>query len=72
MCIRERKISVCNINRLEHKSVVNVEELAERLRRVINILLTVSYTHLRPHETVLDPVSRLLLEKKKQPHQQNQ
>ncbi len=26
---------------------------------------TVSYTHLRPHETVLDLVCRLLLEKKK-------
>ena len=34
---------------------------------------TVSYTHLRAHETVLDLVCRLLLEKKKnnntQPHQ---
>ena len=27
---------------------------------------TVSYTHLRAHETVLDLVCRLLLEKKKQ------
>ena len=27
----------------------------------------VSYTHLRAHETVLDIVCRLLLEKKKQP-----
>ena len=30
---------------------------------------TVSYTHLRAHETVLDLVCRLLLEKKKQPRQ---
>ena len=30
---------------------------------------TVSYTHLRAHETVLDLVCRLLLEKKKQKHQ---
>ena len=30
-----------------------------------NGLLTVSYTHLRAHETVLDIVCRLLLEKKK-------
>ena len=29
----------------------------------------VSYTHLRAHETVLDLVCRLLLEKKKQQHQ---
>ena len=28
-------------------------------------LVTVSYTHLRAHETVLDLVCRLLLEKKK-------
>ena len=30
------------------------------------IRVTVSYTHLRAHETVLDLVCRLLLEKKKQ------
>ena len=30
----------------------------------------VSYTHLRAHETVLDLVCRLLLEKKKTKHQQ--
>ena len=32
----------------------------------INLLTPVSYTHLRAHETVLDLVCRLLLEKKKQ------
>ena len=31
--------------------------------------LAVSYTHLRAHETVLDLVCRLLLEKKKQDQQ---
>ena len=31
----------------------------------------VSYTHLRAHETVLDLVCRLLLEKKKQQHSAN-
>ena len=30
---------------------------------------SVSYTHLRAHETVLDLVCRLLLEKKKHKHQ---
>ena len=30
-----------------------------------NCLFSVSYTHLRAHETVLDLVCRLLLEKKK-------
>ena len=31
------------------------------------LVITVSYTHLRAHETVLDLVCRLLLEKKKTP-----
>ena len=30
-----------------------------------DVIMTVSYTHLRAHETVLDLVCRLLLEKKK-------
>ena len=33
-----------------------------------NGVLAVSYTHLRAHETVLDLVCRLLLEKKKKKH----
>ena len=36
------------------------------LNAVSNYIRTVSYTHLRAHETVLDLVCRLLLEKKKQ------
>ena len=32
---------------------------------LLNGTVTVSYTHLRAHETVLDLVCRLLLEKKK-------
>ena len=31
----------------------------------LHLLVAVSYTHLRAHETVLDLVCRLLLEKKK-------
>ena len=34
---------------------------------VVHTIQTVSYTHLRAHETVLDLVCRLLLEKKKPP-----
>ena len=34
-------------------------------------LHTVSYTHLRAHETVLDLVCRLLLEKKKKKKKEN-
>ena len=33
--------------------------------KIFNCALAVSYTHLRAHETVLDLVCRLLLEKKK-------
>ena len=33
----------------------------------LSFVKPVSYTHLRAHETVLDLVCRLLLEKKKQP-----
>mgnify|MGYP003380231618 CR=1 FL=1 len=36
------------------------------LNATINAINAVSYTHLRAHETVLDLVCRLLLEKKKQ------
>src|SRR5665811_398575 len=43
------------------------EFLAEHaLDRALNSVSPVSYTHLRAHETVLDLVCRLLLEKKKQ------
>ena len=39
---------------------------AERMECVLeNALVPVSYTHLRAHETVLDLVCRLLLEKNK-------
>ena len=34
-------------------------------RELVSTIWTVSYTHLRAHETVLDLVCRLLLEKKK-------
>ena len=44
-----------------------VEEVAKLIsgEKVTNASLPVSYTHLRAHETVLDIVCRLLLEKKK-------
>ena len=44
----------------ERESSVNLERVARGVR-----LVTVSYTHLRAHETVLDIVCRLLLEKNK-------
>ena len=39
--------------------------LQEAMREIQVMSGTVSYTHLRAHETVLDLVCRLLLEKKK-------
>ena len=47
--------------------------LSRRLGRELdgNQCLSVSYTHLRAHETVLDLVCRLLLEKKHKTKQQN-
>ena len=41
----------------------NVEIKLGRLEKTVSVA-TVSYTHLRAHETVLDLVCRLLLEKK--------
>src|SRR5665811_618781 len=43
-----------------------MRRLAEAARRRDSGTAPVSYTHLRAHETVLDLVCRLLLEKKKQ------
>ena len=48
------------------KSVIPVSaNLKFNLERLLNDIVAVSYTHLRAHETVLDLVCRLLLEKKK-------
>ena len=38
--------------------------------KIVNSRFSVSYTHLRAHETVLDLVCRLLLEKKKKKNAQ--
>ncbi|WDT36894.1 hypothetical protein PVA38_12195 [Streptococcus pneumoniae D39] len=37
-------------------------------KKIFSSIIAVSYTHLRAHETVLDLVCRLLLEKKTKPH----
>ena len=56
-------------------SSMHLEHYAEKTARTIpNVVgftpnvIAVSYTHLRAHETVLDLVCRLLLEKKKHHH----
>ena len=51
--------------------IANRGEIALRIMRtakkmgIKTVAVSVSYTHLRAHETVLDIVCRLLLEKKK-------
>ena len=67
MCIRDRykiltlnNISVCGLERLPRERY----EIASEIQNP-DAVLPVSYTHLRAHETVLDLVCRLLLEKKK-------
>ena len=42
-----------------------VPAAVRRLEPPLDVFIAVSYTHLRAHETVLDLVCRLLLEKKK-------
>ena len=46
------------------KLAKSIDEVREKANDIIG-MMSVSYTHLRAHETVLDLVCRLLLEKKK-------
>ena len=66
MCISDRLVvSLVNI---ERESVAQRDARPGRnpMARALVSPEPVSYTHLRAHETVLDIVCRLLLEKKKQ------
>ena len=51
----------------QYKPIINIENHDT----IGMIAMAVSYTHLRAHETVLDLVCRLLLEKKKDIHKHN-
>ena len=65
MCIRDRDL-VELVVRVESKLDIEVsDEVAEEADTALTWAKAVSYTHLRAHETVLDLVCRLLLEKKK-------
>ena len=64
MCIRDR-INGLNISEVSNLSIVRTKEFCESIKLEGNAaIIAVSYTHLRAHETVLDLVCRLLLEKK--------
>ena len=65
MCIRDSiRSAVTTVMLVAFNAVVGIiqEVLA---KRKLDKIAPVSYTHLRAHETVLDLVCRLLLEKKK-------
>ena len=64
MCIRDRdsRQNVERILRGENRPEGTMKDDAKRELR--HTFIAVSYTHLRAHETVLDLVCRLLLEKK--------
>ena len=65
MCIRDRIArDDGELLRLLIPHDAGAKVRGEGVRRQL-IFLAVSYTHLRAHETVLDLVCRLLLEKKK-------
>ena len=53
------------------RKVLAASGLNQYLLTIVNIREPVSYTHLRAHETVLDLVCRLLLEKKKKHNKKN-
>ena len=65
MCIRDRVITRYHHEALRARVVDAVEHDGRFGFRAVQGFCAVSYTHLRAHETVLDLVCRLLLEKKK-------
>ena len=66
MCIRDRVGAARACRRRSALRTTGSARPAARGRRHLTEPAAVSYTHLRAHETVLDLVCRLLLEKKKQ------
>ena len=65
MCIRDRLQVVADV-RVGVFVVVPMGQVAQLpVKALTTGIVPVSYTHLRAHETVLDLVCRLLLEKKK-------
>ena len=69
MCIRDRREVAEELGLTgEIVSLIGVYGFESR-NEVIVAYHAVSYTHLRAHETVLDIVCRLLLDKKKQSRQ---
>ena len=66
MCIRDRKEGVFLVKFPKIKNKSKAKKSSDSINNKSIDDVPVSYTHLRAHETVLDLVCRLLLEKKKQ------
>ena len=65
MCIRDRKEAIRELEFETNLAHEKIKQLYAWIIALISFILPVSYTHLRAHETVLDIVCRLMLEKKK-------
>ena len=65
MCIRDRSYGTKLADSTEMTTPAQGIPIRMPTRHKLLIVEAVSYTHLRAHETVLDLVCRLLLEKKK-------
>ena len=65
MCIRDRVANAADERAARVILDEEVRKLLDALAKDLDKPEAVSYTHLRAHETVLDLVCRLLLEKKK-------
>ena len=65
MCIRDSFTQLVGHAGVEKNALGRGGLASVNVGRDTDIAVAVSYTHLRAHETVLDLVCRLLLEKKK-------
>ena len=70
MCIRDSSIPLKSVSEALYLRNSILDDLEKAVTTLHLEEQAVSYTHLRAHETVLDLVCRLLLEKKKQKQHQ--